>query len=168
MNSMRYWISACFSKSVQHKRLAFALCLSAMLPPAFSAESGERPQIGLQCVASGPGPSLDCVVDLQRKDGSPIDRAQVTLGALMPSMPMAHTIKPVTARPTNQAGKYQGTLLLEMPGVWSIEVDIAAPVREKVVRNLMVETCKGDARCPANPVKPGEKTPEHGSGKGKH
>ena len=139
--------------------------VAILLGPRFGYAS-ERAQVGLQCVSYGTGPMLECLIDLKRKDGTPIDQAQITLSALMPSMPMAHTIKPVRVVPTGKPGEYRGSLTLEMLGVWSIDIDIAAPMREKVSRNLMVNECKGDLRCAATLAKPGDKSPDHRPAKG--
>ena len=92
---------------------------------------------------------LECLVNIQRRDGAPLNNPQVTLGAMMPSMPMAHTIRPVKAAPTGHPGEYKGTLELQMSGVWAVEVDLSGPVRDKVVRNFQVDDCSGTARCAA-------------------
>ena len=99
------------------------------------------------------GPLLDCTVRLRGADGQPLPGAGVTLGATMPSMPMAHTVKPVKALPTAVPGEYRGQLTLEMSGAWAIEIDLTGPVRERVVRVLMAEECDGDGRCPAPPAR---------------
>jgi hypothetical protein len=133
-----------------------------MTPPAQAqnpAPASARPQIELQCVSYGTGPMLECLVDLKRQDGAPLEGATVTLGGLMPSMPMAHTIRPVKAAATGRPGQYKATLELEMLGVWAVDVDIAGPVRDKRSRNLVVHECKGDARCPATPARPADMAP---------
>lgn len=145
--------------------LMLAGVVAILLGPRLGHAS-ERPQVGLQCMSYGMGPMLECLIDLKRKDGTPIEQAQINLGALMPSMPMAHTIKPVRVAPTGKPGEYQGTLTLEMLGVWSIDIDIVAPVRDKVSRNLMVNECKRDLRCAATLAKPGDKGPDHRPAKG--
>ena len=134
---------------------------------AHSPASGSgKPQVALQCVSYGKGPMLDCLVDVKRAEGTPLDGAQLTLGALMPSMPMAHTIKPMKAAATGVPGQYKATLELEMLGVWAVDVDIAGPLREKVSRNLLVHECKGNDRCAATPAKPSDMTApmRHGAG----
>jgi len=140
--------------------------LTMALPGPAAAQTSDRPQVGLECVSYGRGPMLECLIDLKRRDGTPLDNAQITLGAIMPSMPMAHTIKPMKAASTGRPGEYKGTLTLEMLGVWSLDVDITGPVREKVSRNLLITVCKGDARCAAPPAKAGDKGPEPGHGHG--
>ena len=89
-----------------------------------------------------------------RAAGAPLSGAQVTLGAAMPSMPMAHTVKPALAASTGQAGEYRGRLALEMNGVWAVQVDVAGPVRDRVVRRLRIDPCEGDRRCPVLAVAP--------------
>ncbi len=136
---------------------AVSAALSASPPTA----SG-RAQVGLQCVSYGTGPLLACTVQLSRKDGGSLEGAQVTLGALMPSMPMVHTVKPVKASPTSKPGEYKGTLALEMLGVWTVEVDVSGPLRDKVSQNLMVNECQGDQRCPVQAARAGDKAPAPG------
>jgi hypothetical protein len=123
------------------------------------APASARPQLELQCVSYGTGPMLECLVDLKRRDGAPLEGATVTLGGLMPSMPMAHTIRPVKAAATGRPGQYKATLELEMLGVWAVDVDITGPVRDKRSRNLVVHECEGNARCPATPARPADMAP---------
>ena len=129
--------------------LGWALLCGAALP----AVAAPRPQVDLQCEAFGIGPQLECTVRL-RLSGAPLAGAQVTLGASMPSMPMAHTVKPVAAVPTGQPGEYRGRLELQMTGVWAVQVDLAGPLRDRVVRSLRIDDCDGDRRCPAPALKP--------------
>jgi len=123
------------------------------------APASARPQLELQCVSYGTGPMLECLVDLKRRDGAPLEGATVTLGGLMPSMPMAHTIRPVKAAATGRPGQYKATLELEMLGVWAVDVDITGPVRDKRSRNLVVHECEGNTRCPATPARPADMAP---------
>ena len=130
--------------------LGWALVCCTALPAVAAAP---RPQVDLQCEAFGSGPQLECTVRL-RLSGAPLTGAQVTLGASMPSMPMAHTVKPVAAVPTGQPGEYRGRLELQMNGVWAVQVDVAGPLRDRVVRPLRIDDCDGDRRCPVPPLKP--------------
>jgi len=132
------------------------------------APASARPQLELQCVSYGTGPMLECLVDLKRRDGAPLEGATVTLGGLMPSMPMAHTIRPVKAAATGRPGQYKGTLELEMLGVWAVDVDITGPVRDKRSRNLVVHECEGNARCPATPARPADMAPARPGAAHKH
>jgi hypothetical protein len=86
----------------------------------------------LDCKLTGTDFVYDCMIRLSR-DGEPLAGAQVTVGADMPSMPMAHNIKPVRARPTKTPGEYRATLDLEMTGEWAVKLRIAGPVRDQLI-----------------------------------
>lgn len=129
--------------------LLLAAGLSPVLAPA--AAQALRPQAELACVAYGSGPQLECTLRVTRA-GHPVEGLQVTLGAQMPSMPMAHSVKPAPALPTGRPGEYRGVLSLQMNGAWAVQADLAGPLRERVVRTLAVDECEGDRRCPVSPV----------------
>lgn len=128
---------------------AAAGLLAVMAPLAHAAP---RPAVDLQCVAFGMGPQLECTVRLRGAGGAPLTGAAVTLGATMPSMPMAHRVAPAAAAPTGVPGEYRGRLALEMSGAWAVQVDIAGPLRDRVARTLLIEECEGERRCPVAPV----------------
>ncbi|HEX2333154.1 MAG TPA: FixH family protein [Burkholderiales bacterium] len=86
----------------------------------------------LECRYAGMDFVYDCTITLLR-GGQPLSGAQVTVGADMPSMPMAHNIKPVNAKPTSKPGEYQARLDLEMTGEWAVKLRIAGPVRDQLV-----------------------------------
>ena len=128
------------------KAALLAVMLVAQSLPA--AAQAARAKVDLRCDAVAIGPTLDCVVQLATREGKPLDGAQVTLGATMPSMPMAHRVKPAVAAPTGQPGQYRGTIELEMSGVWALHVDIAGPLRDRAVVRLQAEECPdGQNRC---------------------
>ena len=68
----------------------------------------------LECRYAGTDFVYDCRIALER-GGQPLSGAEITVGADMPSMPMAHNVKPVKAKPTSKPGEYQARLELEMP-----------------------------------------------------
>jgi hypothetical protein len=86
----------------------------------------------LDCKYTGTDFVYDCTIALQR-GGQPLSGAQITLGADMPSMPMAHNVKPVKAKPGKKPGEYHARLDLEMQGEWAVKLRIAGPVREQLV-----------------------------------
>lgn len=86
----------------------------------------------LDCKYTGTDFIYDCRIALQR-GGQPLSGAQITVGADMPSMPMAHNIKPVKATPTGTPGEYRARLDLEMTGEWAVKLRIAGPVRDQLV-----------------------------------
>lgn len=131
-----------------HSGFLLRLVLGLMTCSAAHAASS-RPVLDLQCVSFGKGPLLECSARLRAANGKPLEQAKVTLNASMPSMPMAHTIKPAAARATGEPGEYRGVLQLEMPGMWAIEVDISGPLRDRLVRRVRVEPCADKRRCPA-------------------
>lgn len=106
-----------------------------------------RPQVQLDCTSFGDGPQLDCTLQASA-DGAPLDNARITLAASMPSMPMAHSVTPVAAQPTGRSGEYRGVLQLEMTGAWTVQIDFAAPMRDRLVRSVIVDDCAPRQRCP--------------------
>jgi hypothetical protein len=96
----------------------------------FSAEAfAQRPEAKLDCKYTGTDFVYDCMIRLK----PPIAGAQVTVGADMPSMPMAHNVKPVKAQPTKTPGEYRAKLDLEMTGEWAVKLRLAGPVRDQLV-----------------------------------
>ena len=126
------------------KSLVLLSALLSMLwacPFAASAQ-GTRPKIDLRCEAVATGPTLDCVVGVSGRDGKPLDGASVTIGATMPSMPMAHNVAPVRAAATGKPGEYRGSIELEMSGVWAMQIDlVAGALRDRAVVRLQADEC---------------------------
>jgi hypothetical protein len=86
----------------------------------------------LDCRFTGKDFVYDCVVHLAR-GGTPLSGAQVAIGADMPSMPMAHNLKPVKAKPGSKPGDYEARLDLEMTGEWAVKLRLSGPVRDQLV-----------------------------------
>lgn len=108
------------------KWLFLLLVLAAQ--PVFA----QKIQANLDCKYTGTDFVYDCRIALER-GGQPLSGAQVTVGADMPSMPMAHNIKPVKATPTSTPGEYRARLDLEMTGEWAVKLRIAGPVRDQLI-----------------------------------
>ena len=89
-------------------------------------------QAALDCRFTGTDFVYDCVVRLARS-GAPLAGAQVAIGADMPSMPMAHNIKPVKAKAGGKPGEYEARLDLEMAGEWVLKLRLSGPVRDQLV-----------------------------------
>jgi hypothetical protein len=99
----------------------------------FSAEAlAQRPEAKLDCKYTGNDFVYDCTIRLSR-GGEALAGAQVTMGADMPSMPMAHQVKPVRAKPAGAPGEYHARLELEMGGEWAVKLRLAGPVRDQLV-----------------------------------
>lgn len=119
-----------------------------LLSSVASAQTSVRPALELQCASFGSGPTLECTARLKRA-GEPLRNAKLTFSAHMPSMPMAHTIKSVSAIATGQPGEYRAALELEMHGLWAVQIDVSAPLRDRLVRRVRVEPCNATTHCPA-------------------
>jgi YtkA-like len=83
----------------------------------------------LDCRYTGKDFIYDCTIRLD----PPMEGVQVTVGADMPSMPMAHSVKPEKAQETKTPGEYRAKLDLEMPGEWAVKLRLAGPVRDQLV-----------------------------------
>jgi hypothetical protein len=106
--------------------LLLSLLCSAL--PAF----GQKLEARLHCKPAGSELTYDCLIRLTR-GGEPLGGAQVTVGADMPSMPMAHNVKPSKAKPGKKPGEYRARLDLEMTGEWAVKLRLAGPVRDQLV-----------------------------------
>jgi len=95
-----------------------------------AAAQGTRAE--LDCKFTGTDFLYDCVIRLAR-GGAPLAGVQLTIGADMPSMPMAHNLKPVKAKPGKKPGDYEARLDLEMAGEWALKLRLAGPVRDQIV-----------------------------------
>lgn len=106
------------------------LLFAALLLPA--TVFAQRTAATLDCRHTGKDFTYDCSIKVNR-DGEPLSGAQVTVGADMPSMPLAHTVKPVRAQATKTPGEYRARLELEMTGEWAVKLRLAGPVRDQLV-----------------------------------
>ena len=114
-----------------------------------------RGRVDLRCEARGLGPRIDCLLRLQRPDSTPMEGAALTMGASMPSMPLAHSVPRVVARPSGKAGEYAVSLELQMSGVWALEIDLSAPVRDRIVRVVLAQECEKTDPCAVPEVRRG-------------
>lgn len=92
----------------------------------------QSPQAQLDCKPSGEDFVYDCTVMLTR-GGRPLDGAEVAVGADMPSMPMAHNVRPAKAKPGTKPGEYKVRLKLEMLGEWAVKLRLSGPVRDQII-----------------------------------
>jgi hypothetical protein len=109
------------------RRFVCALLALTALPAAAQGIRGE-----LDCKFTGTDFVYDCVIRLAR-GGAPLVGAQISIGADMPSMPMAHNIKPVKAKPGGKPGEYEARLDLEMTGEWAVKLRLSGPLRDQLV-----------------------------------
>lgn len=96
--------------------------------PAFA----QRVQGELACKLTKTDFIYDCTIKLAR-GGQPLAGARITVGADMPTMPMAHNLKPVTAKPGKSPGEYEAKLDLEMLGEWAVKLRIGGPLKDQLI-----------------------------------
>ncbi len=83
----------------------------------------------MECKFTGTDFIYDCIIRLT----PPLSGARIMVGADMPSMPMAHNIKPVKAAPGKAPGEYRARLDLEMRGEWAVKLRISGPLRDQLI-----------------------------------
>jgi hypothetical protein len=94
--------------------------------------AAQQTAAALECKYTGQDFVYDCTIKIDR-GGEPLAGAQVTVGADMPSMPLAHQVKPVRAKPAGAPGEYRARLELEMSGEWAVKLRLAGPVRDQLI-----------------------------------
>ncbi|MBM3567770.1 MAG: FixH family protein [Alphaproteobacteria bacterium] len=105
-----------------------------------SAALGQtRLDAAIECAATARLMVYDCAIALADRQGRPVDGAKFKLGADMPSMPMAHNVRPVEADSTDAPGRYRARLELEMEGEWALRLEFSAPRRDVVVKRLIFD-----------------------------
>lgn len=112
----------------------------AVLLSAAGATAAAQPlEARVDCWPAGDDLVYDCAIALSEPgSGAPVSDARLTVRADMPSMPMAHNVRPVPAVPAGEAGAYRARLALEMRGTWALTLLVAEPVRAEIVRRIDV------------------------------
>jgi hypothetical protein len=119
---------------------ALALMLLGAAPTAALAQ---RLDAEVDCKPTKHDLVYDCRFVLKEaKTGKLVSGAELAVGADMPSMPMAHNVKPVKAAPSAAPGEYTARIELEMFGEWALKLDVRKPMRDRIVK-------KFDAREPS-------------------
>jgi YtkA-like len=117
-------------------KAALLLILAVSSSPALA----QRAQADMRCTHTGTDFVYECVVHVKRA-GEPVSGLSITAGADMPSMPMAHNVKPVKARPGKAPGEYLFMLDLDMAGEWAVKLRLSGALRDVVVvRYTFTET----------------------------
>jgi len=94
----------------------------------------------VSCAATPKPLEYDCTIQLSdSRSGAALTGVEVSVGADMPSMPMAHNVKPARAVPGSEPGTYRARITLEMHGDWAVKVDLAGPVRDRIVKSMRFE-----------------------------
>ena len=108
-----------------------------------SSPAADKISAQVECAATDVRLTYDCIITLRnKKTGQAIKDAEFSVSADMPSMPGAHTVKPVTA--INQGmGIYHTKLVLEMYGEWALTMDFTQPERDRVVTKITITKTGG-------------------------
>jgi hypothetical protein len=132
------------------RAILFAVLLLAAAPAL-----AQRVQADLDCKPAKGLLTYDCIIRLTR-GGRPLERAEVSVGADMPSMPMAHNVRPVKAAPGEKPGEYRARLELEMTGEWAVKLRLSGPLREQLILHFeFSETGVSPVKRPSERRRPG-------------
>jgi hypothetical protein len=113
------------------------LVAAFLLPGLCSPALGGPAQARIQCNPAGLRLVYDCRIALtDQAAGTPVSEAEFTVLADMPSMPMAHNVRPVPAVETEAPGIYRATLKLEMYGTWAIRLRMSRPAPQQIDQKL--------------------------------
>ena len=95
-----------------------------------------------ECTATSKKFQYNCnVIFFHKKE--PMSGYSGIVGATMPSMAMAHNVKPVKfTKKEGMAGHYKFTIQLEMLGEWMFQYDISEPKRDRVMEKLIFDKTK--------------------------
>ena len=98
-----------------------------------------------KCKATSKKFQYNCnVLFLKKKE--PISGYSGFVGAKMPSMAMAHNVKPVKfSEKEDMPGHYGFTIQLEMLGEWMFQYDISIPTRDRIMEKLIFDKAKSTA-----------------------
>ncbi len=128
-------------------RLSILLTIAAAMAFATAVHAGERAKADVQCKATGKKLVYDCMIMLKgKKSGKPLENASIRIKADMPSMAMAHNVKPVKAMAMGEPGQYHATLKLAMHGEWALTMDISGPTRDRIITKLQFGEMVGDGK----------------------
>jgi hypothetical protein len=112
-----------------------AACLAGGAPAADIRAKAE-----VSCRATAESLQYDCTIKLtDALTNAPLTGVTLMVGADMPSMPMAHNVRPVKAEAGAEPGTYRARLALEMAGVWALHLNIGGPLRDRVVKVMRFE-----------------------------
>ena len=95
-----------------------------------------------ECTATSKKFQYNCNVLFMNKK-EPMSGYSGIVGATMPSMAMAHNVRPSKfTEKEGMAGHYEFTIQLEMLGKWMFQYDISTPKRDRVMEKLIFDKTK--------------------------
>ena len=118
-------------------RLPLSAGLLALVS-AIALAAGERPMVKVGCEPTDEKLVFHCMFEVMgRKSHEPIEGAAFKVNADMPTMPLAHNVRPIRPEPVDgKPGSYEGRIELEMLGEWAIRMTFDKPVRDIVIEKL--------------------------------
>jgi hypothetical protein len=123
-------------RSVKTMAVAALLALCA----ADGAEAQVRARADVSCEPATQVLEYDCTIRLfDSRTSEPLSGLTVTVGADMPSMAGAHSVRPATAAEGPEKGTYGAHLELEMHGDWALQINLSGRIRDRVVKILRFE-----------------------------
>jgi YtkA-like len=132
--------------------LAMAIAALLLCGAAGSAHAQARAKADVGCQPATERLQYDCVFKLtDARSNAPLTGLGVTVGADMPSMAGAHTVRPVKAAEAEEKGTYKARLVLEMHGDWAVRLDLSGKVRDRVIKVLRFEADRVSEAPPAPP-----------------
>lgn len=124
--------------------LPTALVASLIFPAG--TQAAERARADVECTPTDQKLVYDCMIMLTgKKSGTAMDGVEFTVKADMPSMPMAHNVKPVKAMPTGKPGRYHARIELAMHGEWVLKMDVSSPARDTIIHKMHFGASKGES-----------------------
>jgi hypothetical protein len=119
--------------------------LLAMCCVASAWADNVRAKADVACKPTATKLEYDCVIKLSNaRTGEPLKDVALTVGADMPSMPLAHNVRPVKAEPGAELGTYQARIQLEMLGDWALRLDLGGKVRDRVIATMRFEADRAE------------------------
>ena len=108
------------------------------LVPAIALAAGERPMVKVQCKPTDEKLVFHCTFEVMgKKSHEPIEGAAFKVNADMPTMPLAHNVRPIRPEPVaGTPGRYEGKIEVEMLGEWTIKMTFDEPVRDIVIEKV--------------------------------
>jgi hypothetical protein len=99
-----------------------------------------RAKAEVSCQPGAEKMQYDCIIKLANsRTNESLSGLMLTVGADMPSMPGAHSVRPVTATEDSDKGTYQARIVLEMHGDWALQLNLSGSIRDRVVKVLRFE-----------------------------
>jgi len=118
--------------------IIYVLAITLTLLPSIS--QANMAKIQTHCMPHKQALAYTCQVKLLSHN-EPVSNASLSVSADMPSMPMAHNMRPIMVMPVvGLAGQYEFILELEMAGQWRLIYNILSPFVDRVHEPMVVGT----------------------------